>query len=506
VADGLTRVVRRCWRTSRAPTLSALVFVALVVLTLGLASRSPIGIMDNFDGWRSFDAAGLVPAEPDGQSAGKGYVVTRFSKQDTQRYVEGRDAGLLGTYYPNFTTFSLLAIREGVPGTIVDLRLLALIWALTAAIVLYFSWTEASKANVIIGFLILSLSPFSRFFVSTYADHAALIGLVGLLTCLPLVARRHKNPSVAGYLVCLLSAVLVAGSKAAYFPIVLIAVVVTLVGFFRNFLKFRVLARVALCCVTALSVICSMRLVQANLSSQDRKNSQYVNDHNFVMTVAGPSFGVDWLESRGVDSSLAAESLGEAFWPRSVEWQQFPSWFETIGDPKWSNRIRIEFVRRPVSWMPVLNKAVRSTSDPFLRYLPKQSWSSEIPPANTWPQRGISRAGEAITQFLVWPLKLGVIWPLALGAFGLIHAVRKTRLSREVESVSPLGSMGVFAGVIGLGLCFAAVVGDGYYELEKHVHIASLSFAIQAASAIAIAIMHFWHWRYPPAVGARGGT
>lgn len=426
-----------------------------------------VGVGDNGDAYRLFCTAGLTPATPDGLSLWRGVVVTTFTTGTTPCAAAPSSAAtLLGLVVPagpgtwSLTSYAwllagLLALGVGIGATA-----LATVHPARALL----------TAVPLVG--LLAVPWWSRFLVSLYADGTALVAAVWVLVGLLVVAGvPPSRPARAVSLGLLLAGGVVGATAKPGFVVVGLvaagAAALTAVGS-RPGLRRLAGPAVALVVVAAAAVPFAQAVEGQTRSYGD------VNAHNLVFTALLPHLGPEVvLPAIGLPPGAAAHSGEGYYWAGAVG---VPGWQAAVGDrpAEATAAARALLLEHPGTLAAMVGDGLTATMRPQLGYLPSA-------PRGTAPERFEGRtvypeAGPQTALLRAWLDGIPAGWlPLAVVPVALVAAavtLHPRRRRPDALTVGLVRTAGA-AALLALGIVVLAVVGDGYYELSKHVWLAS---------------------------------
>ncbi|NMO91409.1 hypothetical protein [Actinomycetospora sp. TBRC 11914] len=489
-------VPRRVAVPAAAGGLAAAVTVLGLALRIGLL-RVPllggglIGVGDNGDAYRLFCTAGLTPDTPSRFALWRGVVVTAFTtgaKPCTA--APSSSATLLGLVVPGgpgmWSLTSYAWLFAGIAALGVGLG------AATLA-----SVRPARAALVAIPLLpLLVVSWWSRFLVSLYAEPTALIGTVWVVTGLLVVAATRPTqrlPRVVALGLLSLGGLVAATAKPGFIPVGGVALVCCALVVVRapesTGRRRRVLTRLAGPLVALALLAGAATPVAEGIAGQDRSYGA-VNAHNLLFTALMPAIGPDTVaQAVGLPPAAAAHSGEGFYWAGGFD---IPGWTPAIGDrpQEAAATAHTLLAEHPAALATMVGRGLTATMRPQLTYLPSA-------PRGTAPEHFEGRtaypeAGPQTAMLLGWLAGIGAGWlPLVTVLLGLT-AGTATLLPR-VRRADPLavGLLRVAAGaaLLGLGVVTLAVLGDGYYELSKHVWLGSYCFAVTGLAGAAAAVV-----------------
>ena len=450
----------------------------LVVVRLGLLTGSVLGAEDNGDGRRLYCGVGLVPRTVDGLGAWKAGYVTEFTAGPATCGLStpssaalvlrgaslGRDALSLGTVG---WWYAVLV------GAVVGLAA----WAASAV--------RARRAAVlVVPVAPLVLGAFTRFFVSTYGEPAGLLGTLavgcGVATLLVTRPADQRARAVAVLLTGAGGAV-AAAAKPAYVPVLVVAVLVCLAAAVGRRRPRRVVGPV----VAGLAVLAAAGPVWGAVRFQDTVY-EGANVHDVVFTLALPELGPDGPDALGLPPEAAAAAGNgyfngpphpdAAWWERAVREQPDATRAAALG----------ALVREPGTAMRALGVGLQATTRADLPYLAPgpADPARPSPPAG---DPGWSGARQPDLRLVLDgtdrpPWLPSVLVLLALGA-----AVSSLGWGRRAPAVARWCRAAGLGAVTTLGLVAAALVGDGYFELFKHVWLAAYVLGVTALCLVGAA-------------------
>ncbi len=412
-----------------------------------------------------------MPATPAGQSNWTGGVVFEFNR-----------GAACPDPIPSTALPILRAAAHGQPDGW-SLTSLGLLYALLAAAVTAVSaW--AATAGGLHRALVLApvLAPlanydFSRLFLSTFSEPAGLLGALTLacgVGCIAVTSRVHRLERLTALLLVVGGGLLAATAKTAYAPLLGIAAlvcVVTAVSVRRPEPRWH--DRVAGPLVATVALLTAAASLPASLAWQTR-NYPSVNAYNLTFTTV-------LTEVPGSADALGLPDAangyaGEAYYPNGPD--GVPGADLIAANPAAAQKAAWRtLAAHPEALLGAVGVGLQATEGRALSYLPSVPWT----PQTVAPQ-GVAPAGEqgASAGMLRgwldsmpapwWPTLVATIGVLA----GLIGSVRRGRLwsaFARVAGVAALSAVGVAA---------VAVLGDGYFEVAKHVWLAAYLLDVTA--------------------------
>jgi hypothetical protein len=478
--------------------LAAGVLVLLAILTsTGLLVGNPVGAADNGDGARLFCGAGLAPANA--KSFGSGGVILDFNRVPPCKKPIPSVAGTI--------------LRVAVHGDSNPWSLTSVGWlyaTLAATAFALATWAVTRKGLLKALVLVPPLLPlldrdFARFFVSTFSEPAGLLGAF-VLVCgagVVWVSDLHHRPErILGLVLVAGGGLLAATAKAHYLPLLGVAVLI--------------------CACTAVSVrggqrrwydrhgpvifaLVTVGLAVAPLSAAlawQTKNAAVVNAYNLIYTTV-------LAEVPGSAAELglppeAAEFAGTGYYPKGPE---APGGNAIVLDPDGKRSAAWGVLaEHPSVLLDAVGIAMQSTEGRALPYLPSAPWT----PATPAPDLGIAgEQGATTATFDGWLDSMSTPWlPSLLAVFGIGAGIAGTVRRRSAWSV--FARIAGAAAVSAVMLAVVAILGDGYFEIAKHVWLAAYLLDVTAVALVGayIAAIFRWysHWARGFGFTSPGGT
>ncbi len=468
---------RRALAAGGVGALAAAVTVLGLARVLGLLGGPSVGAGDNGDGYRLFCRAGLLPDTPELNATWRGVVVTSFTTGHPACAdgVASSASGLLDATMGAGPLWSLATLAWTYAG-------LTAVGAGVAAAAL--ATLGARRALLVaVPLLPLLVVPWwSRFDLSTYAEPAGLLGTVWVLLGLVAVAgtpRTARAARLAALGLVVAGGVVAATAKPGFVPVGVVAALaaVTVAIGVRPGWRARVPGAVA----GALVVAVAAGPVLEALDTQDRAYGPR-NTHHLVFTVLLPELGPGVLPGLGFPPAAAAASGESWYWAGA---RDIPGWDAALGsrpDAARADALGV-LAGNPALAVRVVTRALGATLRPALPYLPSAPRGS-VPERNEvrtiYPETG--PVGDLQRRYLdgialAWlPSALAVVAVLA-GAATLLP--RRRRL-RARSTAAGLVRVAAAAALTAVGVSAVAVVGDGFYELTKHVWLASYLLVVAA--------------------------
>jgi len=450
-------------------------------LSTGLLLGSPVGAGDNGDGARLWCGAGLVPRTPDGSSSWKGGVVLDFTT----------GAPACDDPLPSSALDVLRAVTPAGPGT---WSLTTLGWtylgvAVVAAAVA--GWAASARgpwrATLLAAPLLPAAEPaFGRFLISTFSEPAGLVGVFVLLVGVVTVAvtrRDDRAERTVGLVLVAVGGVLAATAKTGYVPVLAAAVLVCLVTPVgprgrRGRVPGAVMA-VALVAVAVGPIV--------DTADWQARHYATVNTVDVVFTTVLPEVGHTALGPLGLPAD-AAQRSGQAYFPRADE--SLPGTAAIAADPDGvRDAAWTELASSPGALLRSVGVAVQATQGRAIDYLPSAPWTPATPAPALGGTSGPVGADTATMR--AWLDDMAVPWwPSAVLLAGVLAGVAGLvgPLRRRFPAATTVGRVGGLSAATSLALAVTAVLGDGYFEIAKHVWLAAYLVDTTAALLVATAV------------------
>lgn len=477
LATQLLAAVTATARAVHRPSVPRRIAVALVagvlcllavLTTTGVLFGSPIGAGDNGDGSRLYCGAGLRPETPDGTSNWRGGVVLRFDRDAPCPDPMPSSAGLI---------LRAAAYGSGDGWSLTRLGWLYALLAASATGVAAFAATVAGlgRALILLPVLVALVRPdFVRFFLSTYAEPAGLLGAF-VLACgvgvIAVTSRAHRSERLIGLSLVAGGGLLAATAKLAYVPLLVTSCVVcAVVAVAVRRAGPRWSDRLAGPVLAVLSVVAAIAPLSAALRWQSRETLG-VNVYNLTYTMV-------LTEVPGAVGALglpvsAAEHAGDSFYVTATP-QDVPGAAVVLADPVRAQHTDWQLlVEHPAALLRSIGVAMEATEGRALTYLPSAEWTQATPPPRKHGPITITGAqGANGTTLRAWLGGLVVPWwPAVLAALGVALGVAGTiRRTRVWSSCARLAGVTALSAV---ALATFAVLGDGYFEIVKHTWLAA---------------------------------
>jgi hypothetical protein len=475
--------------------------IAATVTVLGLALRigllrvpllggGLIGVGDNGDAYRLFCTAGLTPDTPSRFALWRGVVVTAFTSGATPcTAAPSSSATLLRLVVPEgpdlWSLTSYAWLLAGLAALGVGLGAAALA-----------SVRPARAALVAIPLLpLLVVSWWTRFLVSLYAEPTALVATVWVVTGLLVVSGTRptdRGPRVVALGLLALGGLVAATAKPGFVPVggvaaLCCALVVVRAPHARR--PVRVLARLVGPLVALALVAGAATPVAEALAGQERSYGA-VNAHNLVFTALMPEIGPGTVASAvGLPPAAEAHSGEGFYWAGGLD---VPGWATAVGDrpEQAAATAHALLAAHPGALATMVGHGLTATMRPQLPYLPSA-------PRGTAPEHFEGRtvypeAGPQTVLLDGWLAGIGAGWLPLVTVLAALTAGAATLLPRA-RRADPLavGLVRAAAGcaLLGLGVVTLAVLGDGYYELSKHVWLGSYLVLLSGLAGVAAAVV-----------------
>jgi hypothetical protein len=460
-----------------AAAVAAVVTAGGLARVLGLLGGTPVGAGDNGDGFRTFCVAGLLPDNPELNATWRGVVVTAFTTghPPCSDGVPSSASRILAATVGDGPLWSLTTLAWTYAG----------VTALGAGIAAAALATAGARRALLVALPLLPLLVvpwWSRFDLSTYAEPAGLVGTVWVLLGLLVVAGTP--PSARAARVAALGLVVAGGLAAAtakpgFVPVGVVAALaaVTVAVGVRGGWRARVPGLVA----GALVVVLAAGPVLAAVATQNRLYGPR-NTHHVVFTVLLPELGPGVLPPLGFPPAAAAASGESWYWAGA---RDIPGWDAALGSRPDAARAEAQAVlaAHPGLAVRVVGRALSATLRPALPYLPSVPRGSapEVDEGRTiYPETG--PVGDLQRVYLEG---ITVPWlpsALVVAAVGAALATVVPRRRRRPMRSSATGMVRLAAGsaLTAVGIAALAVAGDGFYELTKHVWLASYLLVVTA--------------------------
>ncbi|MCD2195797.1 hypothetical protein LQ327_20710 [Actinomycetospora endophytica] len=433
----------------------------LVVLRLGLLTGGTYGVEDNGDGYRLYCGAGLVPDTVDRLGAWKGGVVTDFAVGTPSCWSTPSSAGLVlrAAMLGNDGTLALGAVA-GWYAVLVGLVVAAAAWAASAA----GTW----RATVlVVPVAPLALGSFTRFLLSTYGEPAGLLGTLAVacgVAALLVTRPDDRSARVVALIVTGVGGGVAATAKVAYLPVLVVAVLACAVVTVGR----RRLVGPAVAVVTVLAVAVPLG---AAVEFQD---SVYegANVHDLAFTLVLTELGPAATAELGLPPDAAAFT-GDGYFngpPHpSALW-----WSRAIRDRPDDTRSAAwaALARHPAALTRAVGVGLQATTRADLPYLASgPADTSRVSPPGGDP--GWSGARQPDLRTVLDGTRRPPWLPTALVLLAVAAAGSAVAWRRRAPVTARWCLAAGLGAVTALGIVVTAVLGDGYFEVFKHVWLAA---------------------------------
>lgn len=449
--------------------------LAVVVGGAGLLT-GPIGAGDNGDGYRLYCGAGLTPLTPDGASSWKGGVVLRFATGKAPCPDPPESSAL--------TVLRLASAGAGPEWSLTTLGWwyavgIAVVTAVAAGLVL---GGGPARLLVLVPPLVpLALPAVSRFFVSTYSEPAGLLGTVTVLLGAGVVAavpRERRAERIGGMVLTAVGGVVAASAKPSFAPLLAVAAVVCATAAVGSGAPRRLRAHLPGVVTAGLAVAIAVGPVLGAVQWQ-RRNYEVVNTHNLVFTLVLPEVGPAAVGPLGLPPAAAAFS-GLAYYPEGSNGYPGSEVVERDADAVRSAAYRL-LVEDPGAVARAVGTGLVANLGARLEYLPSEPLRPGAPAEPIG--RTVGPQGANGRQLSEWLDGLPVPWlPAALVVLGVLAGVGTRRSGNPV--VAAAARVAAAAAVSALLVTAAAVLGDGYFEIAKHVWLSAYCLAVAVVAVV----------------------
>lgn len=471
--------------------LASAACAVMLVLATGLAVTDFAGASDNGDGSRLYCGAALVPTTPQQKSDWMGGVI-EFYEVDSTSLQTCQDP------IPSAAlTMLKAAVGEAPDGTIFDIRALGWFYvAAFAAVTAIAAWATTAAALWRVLYLVPMMAPlantdFARFLLSTYGEPAGLLGTyamlggtAGILATTP----RHRITRAVALALVAGGGLFTVWAKVAYAPVLIAAFVVcavTAVGLTKSADGWP--SRIVGPVFAGLLIILGVPIVQSGVQWQDR-NYADGNVHNLIYTAV-------LVEIPGAAGllGLPREAAQYAGTPIQTSALDKPGRAEIAADPQEfrSRAIRMLLVS-PEVLSHGLGLGLQATQGRDLVYLESDPWepgAQFVNKPSTEEDMALSAGQQSATATSLgfWLGRMPLPWlPAVLVGIGLAVGLLGLLFRQLLAS-----SFAILAGVAAatsLALV-AAALADGYFELAKHVWLASYLVDVVALALAGAVLM-----------------
>lgn len=464
---------------------AAAVCVRAILGVTGLLSGRPVGAADNTDGIRLYRGAGLVPDTADRRSNWKDGVVIHFTRAEPS---PGADP------IPSAALKILKAAVRNHPERW-SLTCLGKTYSLfTGAMTGVAAWAASvdgpARSLVLLPVVApLAKRDFARFFVSTYSEPAGLLAAATLLSgaaVLAVTRSDHRLERLLGLGLTGTAGLLAATSKNAYAPLLPVASLVC-----------AATGRTAGPVVASSILIAAVRPV---VTAQRWQSRHYhgVNTHNLVFTMLLPELGPGAAVAVGLPPT-AFEYAGRGSSDEDgvpIDPDLIPGWRAVIGDkPDLARASAYRYLaRHPAALARAVGVALQATRGRSIDYLR----DNPLPAGADAPQRvtatgSMGHDGDALRAWLDgMPAPWG---PSLLAALGITAGFTSLLGRPRSDLVHALTRVAGVSAVSAVGVAALAVVGDGYYEIAKHVWLSAYLLDVTGGAllgATVAAVIRAW--------------
>lgn len=460
--------VQHAGPTRRARLVTAaLAGLACLVLALAAAGLygSPRGAGDNGDGIRLYCGAGLVPGTPDAQSNWKGGVVLHFSR-----------AQACPDPIPS-SALTLLRVSAAHSPTGYSLARLGWLYALLAALVTAVAaWCASAKGHwraLVLAPVVLPLADpdYTRFFVSTFSEPAGLLGAFTFIcgvAALVVTDRQHRSARATALMLVAAGGLIAVTAKTAYAPLLLSAVLVCAATATAGRRKPRWTARVAGPALAVLIAVAAIAPLGAASSWQTRHYPR-VNTYNLIYTTILTELPGS-AAALGLPGS-AGRYAGQAFFPKGPDGVPGADTIAARPDALRNAGWRL-LAEHPFALARAVGVGMQATEGRDVSYLPSEPLAGQPPPI--LGSAGGEQEGADAPTLRAWLDGMRAPWwPSLVAAIGIIAGlIGMAQRSAGRLSVAFARTAGVGA-TTAVMLVVVAVLGDGYFEIAKHVWLAA---------------------------------
>ncbi|MEJ2862142.1 glycan biosynthesis hexose transferase WsfD [Actinomycetospora flava] len=437
---------------------------SVVVFTLGLPTGRPVGVEDNGDGFRLYCGLGLVPRTVDRLAAWKGGVVTDFAV----------GAPICGSSTPSSATLVLHAAVLGHDGSFA-LATLGWWYAVLAGVVVGVAAWAASAgglrraAVLVVPVAPLALVPFTRLFVSTYAEPAGLLGALALacgIAAVMVTGRADRRARTVALALVAVGGAVAATAKPAYVPVLVAAVVVCAVVRVGRRRPWRVVGPA----IAVVTVLAAAGPIGAAVNFQN-EIYEGANVHDIVFTLALTELGPTATAELGLPPEAAALT-GDGYFnapPRATEdW-----WVRAVRDEPDATRAAAyaALARDPAALLRAVGVGLQATLGADLPYLAAGP-GDVARPSPPGGDPGWSGAHQPDLHSVLGSFRAPWL-PSALVLLALGAAASTVAWRRRAPACARWCLAAGLGAATAVGLVVAAVLGDGYFEVFKHVWLAA---------------------------------
>jgi hypothetical protein len=452
----------------------------LVAAVLGLLGGTLVGAEDNGDGHRLFCGVGLRPLTIDTLSSWKGGVVGDFALGEPT----------CGMSVPS--SAALLLRAAGLGGDTLSLVTVAWWYAVLVGIVVGLAaWAACAAGAVRAAVLVVPVAPlalpaFSRFFASTYGEPAGLLGTVaaacGIAALLVVDPGRRREHAVATALT-LAGGGVAATAKPAYLPVLGVALAVGALVLVRT--RRRPAPRVASAArrsAAGLGVLAAVAAVAVPVWGAvhfQEKIYEGANVHDVVFTMALAELGPGAVGELGLPAAAVA-ATGHGYFngpPRPTG-----DWYRAaIGERPAALRGDAlgALLRSPPALLRTLGVGLQATGRADLPYLASSPADPRRPSALAGDVGWSGADGPELRAVLAAPGRPPWL-PTAVVLAALAAAAGVPAWGRRAPAAARWCLAAGLAAATALGLVVAALAGDGYFELFKHVWLGGYVVVVAA--------------------------
>jgi hypothetical protein len=472
-------------------SLAAAVIGLLVVLAgTGLLVGRPAGAEDNGDGGRLFCGAGLMPATPDHVSAWKSGVVVDFVREPPCDSPTPSSALVI-------LKVATISSDDGWSLT----RLAWLYAGLVAVVTAAAAWAASARSLwrtlvLVPGLVPLASADYSRFFLSTFSEPAGLLGAFALMSgvaAVTVTSRTDRSARLVALALVAIGGTIATTAKAGYAPVLVPACVVcagtavSLRGRSQTDAPRRTDRVVGPILALVTALLAAIPLTAA-LSWQTTTWGA-INAHDLVYTtvlVEQP----DAAAPLGLPPN-AVDAAGRSFFPDGPA--GVPGADVVAADPA---GMRDKAVRQlaghPAALARAIGVATQATEGASLRYLDAPVWTPADEPTPKDRRLDPGEVGDQRASLQSWLDSMALPWwPSLLTAIGVV--LGGAGLVRRRAAWSPCARVAGFAAITSVGLTTAAVLGDGYFEIAKHVWLAAYLLEVTLVAIVGSAIVALAH-------------
>lgn len=467
--------------------LTMVLSAVAVILATGLLTSQPSGVADNGDGARLFCGQALLPVVPKGDAAWAGGVVSEFLV----------DSKACPDPIPSSAGFMLGAAMHTPSGQVWNLTQLAWLYVGAVALVTGLAaWAVTARSRwrvlwLLPGLLPLAQPDFARFFLSTYGEPAGLLGTFAMVsgTAVILATQRSDRAArIVGLVLVAGGGLFTAAAKIAYFPVLAMAFVVCVATAVQlreagpSWTK-RLIGPL----LAGSLIVGAAAVIPAGLQWQER-NYPGANVHNLIFTTVLPE-----VPGAAQELGLPAAAAMYAGSPIQTAAADVPGRRQIEADPAtYRTRALAAMQEHPAAALRSVTMGLQATLGRDLPYLTSEPYApgAEFLRAPRDAESRLLRSGEqsATSPALHhWLDQMPAPWlPSAVLIVGLLAGAAGLWWRRTL-----IGRVAIGAGVAAatsLGLVVAALA-DGYFELAKHVWLASYLLDVTAWTLVAATVL-----------------